>query len=117
MANLKDISDRAGVNIATVSRFFNNRKLVKAATADRIEAIVNEVGYRQRARRQGPRTPDRVGIRHFRVMIVISSIIPIERFFHWGAISSFISAVFEELQKLDISMEFCIIGEDRTSVV
>ena len=114
MANLKDIADRAGVNIATVSRFFNNRKLVKAATADRIEAIVKEVGYRQRARRQGPRTPDRVGIRHFRVMMVISSISPIEHFFHWGVISSFISAVFEELQKLDISMEFCVIGEDGT---
>ena len=112
MANLKDIAERAGVNIATVSRFFNNRNLVKAATAAKIEAIVKEVGYRQRARRQGPRTPDRVGIRHFRVMIVISSINPIEHFFQWGVISHFISAVFEELQKLDISMEFCIIGED-----
>ena len=114
MANLKDIADRAGVNIATVSRFFNNRKLVKAATAEKIEAIVKEVGYRQRARRQGPRTPDRVGIRHFRVMMVISTISPIEHFFHWGVVSSFISAVFEELQKLDISMEFCFVGEDGT---
>ena len=114
MANLKDIADRAGVNIATVSRFFNNRNLVKAATAEKIEAIVKEVGYRQRARRQGPRTPDRIGIRHFRVMIVINSISPIEHFFHWGVISRFISAIFEELQKLDISMEFCIIGDDGT---
>ena len=114
MANLKDIADRAGVNIATVSRFFNNRNLVKAATAEKIEAIVKEVGYRQRARRQGPRTPDRIGIRHFRVMIVISTISPIEHYFHWGVVSRFISAIFEELQKLDISMEFCIIGDDGT---
>ena len=112
MATLKDIAERAGVNIATVSRFFNNRDLVKAATAEKIEAIVKEVGYHQRARRQGPRTPDRVGIRHFRVMIVINSISPIEHYFHWGAVSYFIAAVFDELQKLDISMEFCIIGED-----
>ena len=114
MATLKDIAERAGVNIATVSRFFNNRSLVKAATAEKIDAIVKEVGYRQRARRQGPRTPDRIGIRHFRVMIVISSISPIEHYFYWGAISNFISAVFEELQKLDISMEFCIVGDDGT---
>lgn len=114
MATLKDIAERAGVNIATVSRFFNNRSLVKAATAEKIEAIVKEFGYRQRARRQGPRTPDRIGIRHFRVMIVISSISPIERYFYWGIVSNFISAVFDELQKLDISMEFCIIGEDGT---
>ena len=114
MATLKDIAERAGVNIATVSRFFNNRNLVKAATAEKIESIVREVGYHQRARRQGPRTPDRIGIRHFRVMIVINSISPIEHYFHWGAISYFISAVFEELQKLDISMEFCIIGDDGT---
>ena len=80
MANLKDIAERAGVNIATVSRFFNNRSLVKAATAARIEEIVKEVGYRQRARRQGPRTPDRVGIRYFRVMIVMNAISPIEHF-------------------------------------
>ena len=114
MATLKDIAERAGVNIATVSRFFNNRNLVKAATAEKIEAIVKEVGYHQRARRQGPRTPDRVGIRHFRVMIVINSISPIEHSFHWGAVSGFIAAVFDELQKLDISMEFCVIGEDGT---
>ncbi len=111
MATLKDIADRAGVNIATVSRFFNNRKLVKASTADKIDAIVKEFGYRQRARRQGPRTPDRIGIRHFRVMIVINSISSIEQYFHWGSTTQFISAVFEELQKLDISMEFCIIGK------
>ena len=114
MANLKDIADRAGVNIATVSRFFNNRNLVKAATAEKIEAIVKEVGYRQRARRQGPRTPDRIGIRHFRVMMVISTISPIEHYFHWGVVSRFVSAIFEELQKLDISMEFCVIDEDGT---
>ena len=114
MATLKDIADRAGVNIATVSRFFNNRKLVKASTAEKIDSIVKEFGYRQRARRQGPRTPDRIGIRHFRVMIVINSISSIEQYFHWGSTTRFISAVFEELQKLDISMEFCIIGEDGT---
>ena len=114
MATLKDIADRAGVNIATVSRFFNNRNLVKTSTAERIDAIVKEVGYRQRARRQGPRTPDRIGIRHFRVMIVINSISTIEQYYHWGSITRFIAAVFEELQKLDISMEFCIIGEDGT---
>jgi len=112
MANLKDIAERAGVNIATVSRFFNNRSLVKAATAARIEEIVKEVGYRQRARRQGPRTPDRVGIRYFRVMIVMSAIPTIEHFFRWGTISSFISSVFEELQKLDFSVELCVVGED-----
>ena len=114
MATLKDIADRAGVNIATVSRFFNNRNLVKNSTAAKIDAIVKEVGYRQRARRQGPRTPDRIGIRHFRVMLVLNSISTIEQYFHWGVISRFISAVFSELQKLDISMEFCIIGEDGT---
>lgn len=114
MANLKEIAERAGVNIATVSRFFNNRTLVKASTAEKIDAIVKELGYQQRARRQGPRTPDRIGIRHFRVMIVLNSISSIEKYFHWGAISRFISAVFGELQKLDISMEFCFIDEDGT---
>ena len=112
MANLKEIADRAGVNIATVSRFFNNRSLVKAATAERIEKIVKEVGYRQRARRQGPRTPDRVGIKYFRVMIVVSAFSSIEHFFRWGTISQFISSVFNVMQKLDISMELCFIGED-----
>ena len=114
MASLKNIAERAGVNIATVSRFFNNRNLVKASTAERIDAIVKEVGYQQRARRQGPRTPDRVGIRHFRVMIVGNSISAIERYFHWGIMSRFVAAVFNELQKLDISMEICIVGEDGT---
>ena len=47
-------------------------------------------------------------------MIVLNSISAIEQYFHWGSTTRFISAVFGELQKLDISMEFCIIGEDGT---
>ena len=56
MATLKDIADRAGVNIATVSRFFNNRNLVKASTAERSNplsrksATASAPGARGRAR-------------------------------------------------------------------
>lgn len=42
---LDDVAARAGVSTATVSRFFNNPNVVAPATAERIRAAVEEMGY------------------------------------------------------------------------
>lgn len=42
---LEDVAARAGVSTATVSRYFNNPKLLAAATTERIRAVVEEMGY------------------------------------------------------------------------
>ncbi|GIL41613.1 LacI family DNA-binding transcriptional regulator [Roseiterribacter gracilis] len=42
---LDEVADRAGVSAATVSRFFNNPKMVAAATAERIREAVEATGY------------------------------------------------------------------------
>lgn len=42
---LDDVASRAGVSSATVSRYFNNPAMVAPATAARIRAAVDEVGY------------------------------------------------------------------------
>ena len=42
---LDDVAARAGVSTATVSRFFNNPDVVAPATAERIRAAVEEMGY------------------------------------------------------------------------
>src|SRR5690606_10082717 len=42
---LADVARRAGVNAATVSRFFSNPAVVSAATAARIRTAVDELGY------------------------------------------------------------------------
>ncbi|MEV6671252.1 LacI family DNA-binding transcriptional regulator [Streptomyces sp. NPDC051162] len=45
MANIKDVAERAGVSVATVSRVLNGRSPV-AGTRDRVLAAVAELGYR-----------------------------------------------------------------------
>lgn len=45
MANIKDVAERAGVSVATVSRVLNGRAPV-AETRDRVLAAVAELGYR-----------------------------------------------------------------------
>ncbi|MEU7482529.1 LacI family DNA-binding transcriptional regulator [Streptomyces sp. NPDC042319] len=45
MANIKDVAERAGVSVATVSRVLNGNSPV-AATRDRVLAAVAELGYR-----------------------------------------------------------------------
>lgn len=45
MATIKDVADRAGVSVATVSRVLNGRSPV-AETRDRVLAAVAELGYR-----------------------------------------------------------------------
>lgn len=45
MATLKDIADRVGVSVATVSYCINNTKTVKASTRDRIMQAIRELNY------------------------------------------------------------------------
>ena len=45
MANIKDVAQKAGVGIATVSRVINNSGYVKKETRERIEKIIKDIGY------------------------------------------------------------------------
>ena len=47
MATMRDVAERAGVSIATVSFVVNNSKPVSAATRDRIESAMAELGFRR----------------------------------------------------------------------
>ena len=42
---LDDVAQRAGVSTATVSRYYNNPAIVAPATAARIRAAIDEIGY------------------------------------------------------------------------
>ncbi len=43
--SIQDVADRAGVSIATVSRVLNTPGMVAAETAERVRAVVAELGY------------------------------------------------------------------------
>ncbi|NEE01963.1 LacI family transcriptional regulator [Phytoactinopolyspora halotolerans] len=47
MATMRDVAERAGVSIATVSFVVNNTKPVSAATRERIEAAMAELGFQR----------------------------------------------------------------------
>ena len=47
MATMRDVAERAGVSIATVSFVVNNTKPVSAATRERIESAMAELGFRR----------------------------------------------------------------------
>src|SRR5947208_15385661 len=56
-ARLKDVADRVGVSIKTVSNVVNGRTgRVSAATRARVLAAIDELGYRPHAAAQGLRT-------------------------------------------------------------
>ncbi|HXC59112.1 MAG TPA: LacI family DNA-binding transcriptional regulator, partial [Steroidobacteraceae bacterium] len=42
---LDDVAHRAGVSTATVSRYYNSPAMVAPATAARIRAAIDEMGY------------------------------------------------------------------------
>lgn len=45
MATIKDIAREAGVSVASVSRYFNNKELLSKSACDAIEKTVNKYGY------------------------------------------------------------------------
>ena len=46
MATIQDVARRAGVGVGTVSRVLNGSALVSDATRLRVQAVINEIGYR-----------------------------------------------------------------------
>ncbi|MBX9485967.1 LacI family DNA-binding transcriptional regulator [Yersinia enterocolitica] len=46
MATMKEVAERAGVSIATVSRIINNTAYVEPATRERVEKAMRDVNYR-----------------------------------------------------------------------
>lgn len=47
MATLKDVADKAGVSIATVSRYLNNDIQIRMDTQNRIDEAIKELNYRK----------------------------------------------------------------------
>lgn len=45
MTTIRSVAELAGVSIATISRVLNNKGKVSAETAERVRAIVKELGY------------------------------------------------------------------------
>jgi LacI family transcriptional regulator len=46
LATLRDVAERAGVSVKTVSRVVNNQANIKAATRERVRAALKELNYR-----------------------------------------------------------------------
>ena len=46
MATIYEVSELAGVSLATVSRVMNNSDKVAAKTREKVEAAMRELGYR-----------------------------------------------------------------------
>lgn len=49
MPTIRDVAERAGVSITTVSHVVNRTRKVEPATASRVEAAIDELGYRPNA--------------------------------------------------------------------
>ena len=64
---MTEISKRAHVSLCTVSRYFNHPETVRPGIAMRIQKVVEELNYRPRAVRPGPKDKSRLGIRTGRI--------------------------------------------------
>ncbi len=62
MYTIKDIAERAGVSIGTVSRVLNNHPTVQDDIRKRVLKVVNEVGYKPLRNRSGHKQVKHVGI-------------------------------------------------------
>lgn len=102
--SITQIAKEAGVSITTVSRFFNDPSKVAESTARRIRRVVDRNDYRPDARRPGPKTIDRVGIRSFTVVFLSLGPFSPERMMCESAFPSFLGALQSALSARKISM-------------
>lgn len=49
MANIRDVAKKAGVSVATVSRFINKNGYVKESTSKKIEKVIEQLNYKPNA--------------------------------------------------------------------
>lgn len=102
--SITQIAKEAGVSITTVSRFFNDPNKVAESTARRIRRVVDRNDYRPDARRPGPKTIDRVGIRSFTVVFLALGPFSPERMMSAPAFPFFLGALQSALSARKISL-------------
>ena len=51
VTTLKDVAEKAGVSVKTVSRVVNNQGEISAQTREHVSAVLDELGYRPNALR------------------------------------------------------------------
>ncbi len=102
--SITQIAKEAGVSITTVSRFFNDPSKVAESTARRIRRVVDRNDYRPDARRPGPKTIDRIGIRSFTVVFLSLGPFAPERMMCSSAYPVFLGALQSALSARKISL-------------
>jgi len=107
MVTMRDVADRAGVSIATVSFLLNDKKPVTAATRAKIELAMTELGYRRNvvARALASR----------RTHIIAMAYPALDHKFGFSAAEFFTSAA-EAARKQDYHLVLWPVGNDGTEL-
>jgi LacI family transcriptional regulator len=71
---LQDVATEAGVSLATVSRVMNGSSRVAPEIAGKVQAVLEETGYRLRARRPGRKTADREGVKTGNLLLLFTGL-------------------------------------------
>ncbi len=113
MANIKDIADCAEVGINSVSRYLNQPEALKKSTALKIKSAMDKLGYIPSPRRPGRKTSERVGLKHYKVILLTLGDIAPASLFSMPAYSLYLDSMVSEFNKWDISLEFCRLTPDQ----
>ncbi|MBR0458973.1 MAG: LacI family DNA-binding transcriptional regulator [Victivallales bacterium] len=102
--SIQDIAKLSGVSITTVSRYFNMPDKVSAATAKRICEASEQLHYKPRVRRPGPKTMERMGIRSGLIVLLFLGKVRPNTVQTFPSLSLLMASIQDELNRRHLSL-------------
>ena len=117
MGSLKQIAERAGVSVPTVSRFLSGSGYVSEDAAVRIRASVSELGYATRAVRPGPRPKSLRGIRTGNIAFVSLDAVSPEEMLRMPAFPSLLGGIQRALAQQGLALVLAHVHDGKVPSV
>jgi len=117
MASLKQIAERAGVSVPTVSRLLAGVGYVSEDAAARIRESIRELGYTSRAVRPGPKPKNLRGIRTGNIALVSLDEVSPEEMLRMPAFPSLLGGIQNALSQQGLALVLAHVHEGKVPSV
>jgi LacI family transcriptional regulator len=104
MGSMREVAEKAGVSVPTVSRLLSGSGYVSEAAAAKIRASMKELGYMSRAVRPGPRPKHLRGIRTGNIALVSLDAVSPEEMLRMPAFPSLLGGIQRALAQRGLAL-------------
>ncbi len=110
--SIKRIAELADVSVSTVSNYLNHRQKVAPATAEAIEAAMQNHDWQPNIRRRGPKSKGREGVRTGNILLFSITSHSLQAIMKMHVMAELLAGIQHELNSRQFSLTLLNVGRD-----